>query len=654
LLTVYIIYQYLLNTSKQVVVKWGTFVEGIFDTTSFLPYLRNDQQSLFYQGLLFNGCLSHEYSSEEVVYNDNLCHVTTQDYKNYYISLISWHTWSDGVPVSLDDIFFSYNDVLSHNIWNIPALNKYGEIEVSQSNDGKLKVVFSQASIDNTLFFTNYVLPRHALFSADLTNYQKDFSITPVYTNCAHIMPQSTDQYSLVFDLSNCEDSYLWFYQIKNAISFEDFENAVSLNGSIIDAYLGPTALSGYNQKYLLSNKMAAIFFNTKSQKTRVRIRRALGGLIVNNFFTGDYNNYLQRYNDPLFNNFLSTGGNIQDFLTRASSNQILSKGDLEDVGVISLPSKVSITWTEQKLVYYIENISNKFPLYLSFDKKYNKISIRHNDGAEYIPKSYSSSKRTAKYNIGPGVDNLNPGINKYTIYGFAGKEKKVVATIDLYNLNWEISAEDLPTQQNEQKLIVLYYRNPTSLFVVEQLQKIFGIYDILWHFSFQGFDDPDEFEWRLSMGDYDLVINTIDMGFKKDISKLFKTDKAQINHSQYTNQRFVSLLEQYLWAKHTQKDNMILQINGIYETDLPFVMLGTIYTPLYIKDEVFQVLPEDIELHEHNRRSILYKELRLVKNINIDMKNTWGLWGFLKFVFDNLKNKSLLDIEELPIETER
>ena len=64
------------------------FCGGIFDTTSFLPYLRNDDQSRFYQGLLYKRCLSYEVDGHEVEYKDEMCHVTTPDYQQYFVSLI--------------------------------------------------------------------------------------------------------------------------------------------------------------------------------------------------------------------------------------------------------------------------------------------------------------------------------------------------------------------------------------------------------------------------------------------------------------------------------------------------------------------------------------------------------------------------------------
>ncbi|HBB03326.1 TPA: hypothetical protein DCZ39_00210 [Patescibacteria group bacterium] len=62
-------------------------MEGIFGNTSYLPYLRNDVQSNFYQGLLFNSCLKPSYDKNSTAYIPDLCTITTKDDQNYIISL---------------------------------------------------------------------------------------------------------------------------------------------------------------------------------------------------------------------------------------------------------------------------------------------------------------------------------------------------------------------------------------------------------------------------------------------------------------------------------------------------------------------------------------------------------------------------------------
>ncbi len=84
LISIYIGYQYAWFSSDQLSSKGGTFVEGIFDTTSYLPYLRSDVQSLFYQGLLFNSCLKESDNGSIV---SDLCDVTTTDNQTYTVTL---------------------------------------------------------------------------------------------------------------------------------------------------------------------------------------------------------------------------------------------------------------------------------------------------------------------------------------------------------------------------------------------------------------------------------------------------------------------------------------------------------------------------------------------------------------------------------------
>jgi len=613
-----------------------------------MPYLTVDEQSKFYQGLLFQPCLWYEYSGNVLDYNDNLCHVTTKDYKTYYVSIGTWSTWSDGVPVSLDDIFFTYNDVLSHNIWSIPYLDIHTDVKVSQTKNANIKVEFSKISVDNTVFFTNYILPRHILLDQKIDYYKNIFSRDPIYTNCARIVSQNTDPNSLVFDLSSCEDTYLWYYQLKNTDSFEQLKQSVDLNASIIDAYIYPDQASGYIQADLITNKFVTLFFNTNSKKASVRLRRSLWGLINSSFYTWDYDKYIKKYDAELFSTFLSTWSNIKSFLDRVDSTEAISKADLVDVWITQLPSNISISGTNKKLVYFIEWINNRFAMNFTFDTSYDKIVIHHGNNLWYTPKSYNKKKKTCTYNIWSSLQNLDTGINKYTVYGYKKDKKTKITTIDLYNLKGNTITSEVLWDQPLEKLIVLYFRDISSIFVVNQLQKIFSDYGILDHFEFLGVDTKEELNGKLSIWDYDIVINTINMGLKKDLSKIFATDKPQINHSQYVNDRFLTVLQQYLQIKDWQSAWVLAEVNAIYEKDMPFVMLWSQYAPLYIKDKLLQKFEKSVDhLHEASWRKTIYNELHLVENINIDVDQAWSFSQFREFLATSIKSKSAKEIKE-------
>ena len=101
-------------------------------------------------------------------------------------------------------------------MWELPLLKQYSSITVGKDANNTLKVTFPTVSPDNILFFTNYILPQHMLMNSYLNDYTSIFAFKPVYTNCSNLVSQSNDEYSLVFNLVNCNQSNLNFYQVKN------------------------------------------------------------------------------------------------------------------------------------------------------------------------------------------------------------------------------------------------------------------------------------------------------------------------------------------------------------------------------------------------------------------------------------------------------
>lgn len=634
LTTVYVVYQYLWASSKQIITKWWTFVEWIFDTTSFLPYLNNDWQSKFYQGFLFDKCLDFKINEEgRPEYEDSLCHVTTRDYKTYYTSISSGHIRSDGVPFTIDDVYFTYSDIIWNNTLDIPYLKTYSDVDVSME-ENKVKVVFKNSSEDNTLFFTNYILPKHALINPNVDMYQQSFAIEPVYNNCAKIKSQSTDQYSLIFNLADCKNTNLGFYQIKNAISFEAFKEWITNgNGSIIDAYIWDENLKWYTPLNIESNKLISLFFNTNSDKMTVRLRRSLGWLISHNFFDGDDNEYMKKYDRNIFNYFLSTGGNIKDFVERIDMDDVLSKEDLIDWWVEIMTWSIEFTRKNKAFAFYTEDPKQKFLIRLNVDEEYEKIAIEYESWDLYYPTSYKPKNKYADYGIAESYNNLKEWLNKYTVYGFSTvkkKEKKEqLGTINLYNLY----KEEVDTDAIKEQLKILYFDNNLSNYVIWKLKQTFKKFDIEDSFDYQKVSDANELEGILTAGEYDILLNTIDMWLNTDISKLFSTELATVNPSQYTNARLLSLLKQYNESKN--KGEIVNQINKIYANDIPMVMLGREYIKLNVKEFIVSKLDIDnLNLYEYNRRNEIYDNLSLTENIYIDKdkaKDLRNFWSFIK-----------------------
>lgn len=628
--SIFIAYTYVWSSSETISSKWWTFVEGIFNNTSYLPYLRTDEQSSFYQGLLFNSCLKYVVNDKWATYQSDICDVKTSDNQAYSLSLSGDTIWSDGAPMSMDDIVFTYDDVIIKNKWWLKWLSIYKDIKISRENPKELKLVFPTASADNKLFFTNYILPKHILQGFDLQNYKDVFSAQPTYTNCANIA-QTSDQYSLIFNLLNCKESHLNFYQIKNLITFENFsDGGNSAKNRIVDVYLGEQPLSGYTTEKLMTNKIVSIFFNTNSDRLRVRTRRALWWLIKRNFYSTGYDQYVMKNTDGLFDVFLSTGVNIKEYLNTTEASTI-NKKDLMDSKVQALPTSVAINGNDQKQVYFVEQASSAKTLNVTFSNVYDSVALEHK-GKTVYDKYYAGKNKKASFSLSQAWT-FDPGLNKYTVRGRQKGKKITIATIDIYNII-PVTTGTWVTEITP--ISILYYNSPNYLPIVENLKAIFQKADVTDYFTFRGIDDAEEFQSILLLWDYDITVNTIDMWQKKDITKLFASDSAKTNPSQYINQNLISLLQQY---DSNPQIKILNQINDIYAKDMPFVILGKAFVPIHIKNAlVKKIFPTPTtQLYDFNWRTTLYNNLELVNNLHIDGKRVRNTANFTRFIKEAL-----------------
>lgn len=636
LISIYIGYQYIRFSSQSLSAKWGTFVEGIFDKTSYLPYLSNDYQSSFYQGLLFNSCIKDPV--KWAVASD-LCRIYTEDNQNFTVALNQWFIRSDGTPVTPEDLYFTYNDIIRNNKWNISWLDSYKNMTIIKDTDNKLKITFPTASRDNYFFFMHYILPQHILQEYDLENYKSMFGVHPVYTNCANVVTDSTDPYSLVFNLANCTDTNLNFYQIKNTLSFDTFKKTThSAVDSIVDAYIWPETIDGYVSKPLASNKIVTVFFNTNSTALRVRTRRVLWWLIKHNFYTTGYENFMTKNTNGLFDVFQSTGADAKDLINRDYSDGSITKDDLLDINVKVLPTTIAVAAEGQKGVYFVES-GAKFPIHFTLPGVYDRLSVEYK--GQLTTPVYDKNKKTADFTISGPTKNFGSGLNKYVLYGYVKKAKKTIASLDIYNMisgaPAVVTDEGTGTSWQKVQLTVIYYDSPVYNFVVERLQTIFRNAGILDNFVFQKITTPEELQGRLFAKDYDVLVSVVDMWAKKDFTRILGTDNSQLNPSQYQNQKMTSLLQEFM---NSNSNKQLTEINAMYSKDMPFVILWNVFTKLNIKPTLADSLrgTGKVTIDESNWRSLVYSKLQLVTNIHIDGKKVWSASNFMNFLQKNLK----------------
>ena len=624
-------YQFLSENGEKINTKWGTFVEAIFNQVSYLPYLKNDWQSLFYQSFLFDACADYNTINEQGLQGSH-CKLDTSDYQTYYVSLAgTGNTRSDGQARTLEDIYFTYEKIIHQNIWWIKTLTSYTDLKVEKEKD-RIKITFPSSTTDNNYFFTFAILPQHILAQATFEDYTSAFAANPITSGCGKLVPKSSDTQSLIFNLVDCKETNFAFYQIKNYPDFESLSKSIlEENSTIVDAYADQVQLPNYERVNVVKSDLLTFFFNTKSPKMKVRLRRALGGLINSKFYVGEeYGKFLRMYKGKLLKKFYSDGSNIQEFINRISlteKDEGVQQKDLEDSWVQALKKSISIDGVERKFVFYTPKTDTTTNLEIKFSNQFENIKVKDIKGHTFSPKNYKKTDKKISYPLENGK-NLNPGQNQYTIVGSIKGKTYTIANIDLYVL---ATSEKPQEATSDRKIKVVYYNNLESNFAIKQFRKLLENAKILDNFLFEQVSSPEQFEAKIVMEDYDILLTTISMGMKKDVHKVLATDDSLMNPSKYTNPNLTNLFKQYM--KNPQQTEIVNQINGIVAQDMPLVIVGHPYDFINIKKNLITPEFSYDTLFEYNRRNRLYTTTTLTQSVELNFKKVKNIREFINYL---------------------
>ena len=644
----------MLATWSQEEKKWWTFVEWIFNEVSYLPYLKWDDQSVFYQKFLFRSCLDlynedkehgmidGVYMWENLWYAQDLCKVYTEDNQNYVLRIADENAvWSDWVPVTIEDIFFTYDEILRKNRRWISSLNTWNSVKVSLE-DWRVNVSFPTISSDNANFFVNAILPKHVVDSMDLDTYRDYFSLAPVIDWCAKIMPQSKDVNSLIFDVNACEDTKFAYYQVKSYGSFEDFEKFLEWKNkkAIVDVYSSMYWLEWFTWQNVLTSKLLWVFFNTDSGKANVRLRRSLWWLIYHNFFTGWYERYIREYDWEFLNYYVSAWENVTELLNRLTLeewDEAIDTNDLKDSWAQELPKNMSINGVDRKFVFFMQKPENSRDLEIKFSNEFSNIKVTSSaDGSTRSPKNYKTKDKKIVYKL-VNWQNLKVWVNNFTISWFIKNKTYTIASIDVYVFDRLSTSQ---SEDNQWKLSVLYYNDPASVFVIQQMRDIFKNAWILDNFIFEPVYNAEELEWKLLMWTYDVFVWTVDLGSRKDILPLFWTEDPLLNPSRYRNPILNSLINQYY---RTSDGNVQTQINILLAQDMPIIFLWNTYEPIQLQEKVKEAVfaidddGEQKDVYAYRWRYDVYSHYSIVHAVRLNTENALNKDNFENFLASSL-----------------
>jgi len=133
--------------------------------------------------LIFSG-LSKYNQSEGTVVEDIATHTLSEDKKTYTFTLKNNIYWHDGVEVTAEDVYFTYNDVIQSTDFQNPILRANFEgVEIEMIDSRTITFTLDQP---NSFFFTHTtvgLLPKHILGETPITELDtSDFNKNPIGT----------------------------------------------------------------------------------------------------------------------------------------------------------------------------------------------------------------------------------------------------------------------------------------------------------------------------------------------------------------------------------------------------------------------------------------------------------------------------------------
>jgi hypothetical protein len=641
ILTTHIAYQYITLTSPKKPGKWWTFVEATFQDISYIPYLGWNKKDDYYQSFFFDTCIKTQLSWSKIDYNDNLCKVNTLDFKVFTVQLAQDKQRSDQTPLTLDDVERTYSTLLINNVRNISKFDTYKSIDI-RKKWSSLILTFPTASYDNFAFFTNFILPKHILSNQDLSYYTNTFVKNPVVSQCARIQPSTSDEKSLLINTQECPNVYFNYYQIKKFASPEDLQWYVwQGNTNTVDLYIDPIAISWYTSHRLLSSIYPTIFFNVKSDRLSISQRTYLAHLWHHTLFadrvvwstswsssTGvDISSWDQHVLHPIIQNdrFLFdyfpplSGVVFNPTSTIAPSPKALTT---------NLPASIYIKGNNKKFFYQLWEIKDRVELSMRFDVPYQKVWISANNGPEYVPESYQATGKKLQYNIAPKYGNIKPWYNSYIVrwYGSGNIPFKIATITITYKPKTDIPVQMTPT--NVPKLRFVYQDTTINQAIVNRIDYIMRANKLDSYIQYVA-TWQDQLESIIQSRSYDIVLQNLDLGFKKDISWLFSIDNPKTNPSLYQNSELSSFISQYFIANKKIKAIVKQGIDDLYTKDVPIMIIGKLYQFLWTKNTI-QIQASD-RLYDATARRDFISNIYFADAFDLqwsrilDMRNIWN-----------------------------
>ncbi len=304
---------FLLMLTKMIVFPYGLFgfgqnsiyTEGLVSKNGiqsinplFIDYNEADREV---SRLVFAGLMKYEPSKKAVV--DDMVHLTiSEDKKDYVFTLIDGLKWHDGEAVTIDDVYFTFHDLILNPAFPNDILRtNFSGVKVAKINEKTIKFTLEKP---NAFFVSNFltgILPKHILKDVNPADIlQNDFNKKPIGSGAFMVkdaIESFQDGRSQITLVRN--DT---FYGEKSAIEKMRFIVYPTMDAlwDHIDAVNGVVKVSGDNVLKFVENdrftlvpyelpQYSAIFMNMESKILKNSdVRSGLAHSLDKNSYIGD------------------------------------------------------------------------------------------------------------------------------------------------------------------------------------------------------------------------------------------------------------------------------------------------------------------------------------------------------------------------------
>ncbi len=281
--------------------KGGIYKEGVVGDPSslilnpvFVYGKRDKTPEADISSLLFAGLM--KFDSTEGKLKDNIAvHTLSKDKKTYIFTLKEGVRWHDGVDVTVDDIIFTFEDVIKSDDFSNESLKRaFKEVKIEKISDSEVSFTIAYPY---KFFLTNFtigLLPKHILKDIPVAEMEySDFSQNPIgngpfkYVGIEEVRRSIFKLHLTAFNKSSQFSPFLdavdfYFYPSKETLSLDSknlsgirpFSEIYKKNFSFSD-HLKEKQFSLPQYSALFFNMKKTIFDGEKGKKIRLALQLA-------------------------------------------------------------------------------------------------------------------------------------------------------------------------------------------------------------------------------------------------------------------------------------------------------------------------------------------------------------------------------------------